>query len=501
MAGVEIGTLRLRGPPYEATRAAFRIEDGLRTELADSQRLVLIRRMRPGRRAVSGRPEERSGAIRLAYEAATRDGRHGRDAGDGASVNCVWFESPAEARRLLLAELLAGRRPGGWFWRLAVPEWQGRELDAWLVEIVERLLGSGDERESLALILFALEHSGIDVVLRAVHAAAPAFHSSPLAPIRWTRGEEPVREERGLPDRADCTAESLEAAAELRALLPGAIRDRIETLARRLGPGGRPVLRLLERLLLQASPSLALAPEQLRKLASAWSELLAAPAAAAPPAPGSAGPSPQRPSHVAEAGPAPPSNFAPAPDAPADERRVRPSTPPIAEPPRLVADPRPTGNSPLISPDRNVSEAAGLWLAVPSLIRLGFREWLCERPPMLRQDAGRTLLRTLARHYRVPAEDPALAAFEALEEIGETPDWARCWRSGLDGWLRRRTRVPLHRLVWKRGEVALAEDALTIRFPLDAADIRLRRRALDVDPGWVDWLGLCVRYRYVGKGR
>ncbi len=500
MAGVEIGTLRLRGAPHLATRAAFRIEDGLRTELSDSRRLVLIRRMRPGRSAVSSRPEERSGAIRLAYEASTRDARHGRDAGNGSALNCVWFESPAEARRMLLAELLAGRRPGGWFWRLAVPEWRGRGLEAWLAEIVERVLGSGNEQESLTLILVALEHSNIDAVMRAVQAGIPASLPSPCSPSRSVR-ETPVREERGLSNTAERAAAAIEAAAELRALLPAAMRDRIEGLARRLGAGQGPVLRLLERLLLLVSPSLALAPEQLRKLASAWSELLTLPATAPPPPLGSEKASPSEPPRTAEARTAPSSSPIAERDPSSDETPVRPPAARNAEAPEPFADPGPSAEAFPVSPGKSRSDAAGLWLAIPSLIRLGFREWLCERPLLLRQDAGRTLLRSLARHYRVPAEDPALAAFEALDEIGETPDWARCWRSGLDGWLRRRACVPLHRLVWKRGEVSLADDVLTVRFPLDSADIRLRRRALDVDPGWVDWLGLSVRYRYVEKGR
>jgi len=38
-------------------------------------------------------------------------------------------------------------------------------------------------------------------------------------------------------------------------------------------------------------------------------------------------------------------------------------------------------------------------------------------------------------------------------------------------------------------------------FPPAAADIRLRRHALDVDPGWTDWLGLAVRYLYAERER
>lgn len=498
MAGVEIGTLRLRGPPHLATRAAFRIEDGLRTELSDTERLVLIRRMRPQRRAVSGRPEERSGAIRLAYEAATRDARHGRDAGDGAFLNCVWFESPAEARRLLLAELLAGRRPSGWFWRLAVPEWRGRGLEDWLVEIVARALGGGDDREPLALVLLTLEHADIDVIVRAVQAGSSLSPpSTALRPVRLRPGA-------GKAERTPGGTESLEAlrasAAELRARLPAPLCDRIEALARRLGPAERPVLRLLERLLLKASPSLALAPEQVHVLARTWSERLAAPAQApAPPGRRSAPPAAPAPSD--EAATCSPHRPAIAPDDPCREPTTPGPMPRSAEPPPRVAETAPGAEVPVSSINGLVSDSAGLWLAVPSLIRLGFREWLGERPHLLRQDAGRTLLRTIARHHRVPDDDPALAAFEALDEVGGTPDWASGWRKGLDGWLRRRVRIPLHRLVGRRGEVTVGEDSLTVHFPLEAADIRLRRRALDVDPGWVDWLGLSVRYRYGGKGR
>lgn len=498
MAGIEIGTLRLRGPPHLATRAAFRIEDGLRTELADSQRLVLIRRMRAERHAASGRAEERSGAIRLAYSAATRDARHGRDAGDGAFLNCVWFESAAEARRLLLAELLAGRRPSGWFWKLAVPEWRGRGLEAWLVDIVARALGGGQETDSLALILFVLEQQAVELVVRAVRTAVLTSRAPTSAPIRPASAGPARAEEERVRDGAERPAGLHEAVAELRARLPALLCDRVETLAQRLEPAGPAADRLLERMLLQASPSLALAPDQLRELAWAWSELLRIPAMsqvtsgrstaspAAPPLSARTGDSSSPPpGNVSDR--RPPGDWAAAP------------TSVFAEPPEGAPKPARSVDALFVSPSGLSSDAAGLWLAVPSLIRLGFREWLAERPTLLRRDAGRTLLRAIARHHRVADDDPALAAFETPGSLGELPDWARLWRKGLDGWLRRRTRIPLHRLIWRRGDMVLGDGALTLRFPLEAADLRLRRRALDVDPGWVDWLGLSVRYRYEGK--
>ena len=139
-----------------------------------------------------------------------------------------------------------------------------------------------------------------------------------------------------------------------------------------------------------------------------------------------------------------------------------------------------------------------LWLVIPSLIRMGFREWLAERPDLLCDDPGRTLLRLIARHHRVGADDPAFLPL-AAEEEKEPPEWALLWRFGLDRWLRRNARVPLHGLVWRRGWLRLDEDRLSVRFPPAEADLRLRRRALDVDPGWTDWLGLVVRYAFAER--
>ena len=70
------------------------------------------------------------------------------------------------------------------------------------------------------------------------------------------------------------------------------------------------------------------------------------------------------------------------------------------------------------------------------------------------------------------------------------------WRAGLDRWLRRRVRLRLSELARRRGWLHLTDDTLLVRFPLEAADLRLRRLALDADPGWVPWLGLAVRYHY-----
>ena len=64
------------------------------------------------------------------------------------------------------------------------------------------------------------------------------------------------------------------------------------------------------------------------------------------------------------------------------------------------------------------------------------------------------------------------------------------------GFVQVRHYVRLSELARRRGWLHLTDDTLLVRFPLEAADLRLRRLALDADPGWVPWLGLAVRYHY-----
>lgn len=155
-----------------------------------------------------------------------------------------------------------------------------------------------------------------------------------------------------------------------------------------------------------------------------------------------------------------------------------------------------------MSGERCRSRHAGLWLVVPSLIRLGVREWLTARPELLAHHPGAVLLHAIARHHRVPPDDPALLGLEPPGEAEPIPAWAAAWRHGLDRWLRRTSRRRLHDLLQRPGELEWGERKLDIRFPAEAADLALRRRALDCDPGWTDWLGLSIRYHFGGvEGR
>jgi hypothetical protein len=492
--------LRLRGPPEHAARAAFYIEDACRTELRDGERLVLIRRLALGAGAAAADQPGRAACLRRAFEQATRDSRHG-GSDSAAAANCVWFASRAEARLLFLRELLAGRRPGGWYWALAVPEWRGRTLAQWLGLVLAEALAGTSGDDPAALVRLAVEAGAADLVVEALAqgAAAASPVTAPPATAPTATAPPAVLPVDRLPSRAAIAAPVARSVTiahhklmlvRLRAGLPPAIAAAIETVCRRMGSGSRAASLLLERLLVKASPSLALSPVLLGELTRAYADFLAGR--------DSGGEAPARvesvpPFRPALLSPVPTGRTAAAQTEPAVAAEVPRSAPAAgrpgeAVPPSAQAEAQPPGVASVTAAEAR-SPAAGLWLVLPALVRMG----------LLAGDPGRNLLWAIAAHHRVAPDDPALAPLEPGEPWTDPPLWARLWRTGLDRWLRRRARISLASLVWKPGWLWTIDDRLMVRFPLSAIDLRLRRRALDVDPGWTDWIGLSVRYAFADR--
>jgi hypothetical protein len=117
----------------------------------------------------------------------------------------------------------------------------------------------------------------------------------------------------------------------------------------------------------------------------------------------------------------------------------------------------------------------------------------------------------------VGADDPAVLAFAGLRPDDEPPSLA--WRAPTDA---ERARVAAHTQRWiavtaarldpdrredpaavvarvarRRGRVLAERGWIDIEMPLDTVDIDVRRAGLDIDPGWLPWLGTVVRFRYV----
>ena len=54
-------------------------------------------------------------------------------------------------------------------------------------------------------------------------------------------------------------------------------------------------------------------------------------------------------------------------------------------------------------------------------------------------------------------------------------------------------------LVRRPGRLDVSPTEIVVSFDLAQLDIRLRRVALDVDPGWVPWLGRIVKFVYIPR--
>lgn len=118
----------------------------------------------------------------------------------------------------------------------------------------------------------------------------------------------------------------------------------------------------------------------------------------------------------------------------------------------------------------------------------------------------------------VPAapDDPAVLAFAGLLPADEPP--SRAWRpadqSELDrvaGHARRwlavtaqrlwhdgtATAETVERLLHRRGTIVAERGWIDVEMPISEVDIDIRRAGLDIDPGWIGWLGSVVKFRYV----
>jgi hypothetical protein len=201
------------------------------------------------------------------------------------------------------------------------------------------------------------------------------------------------------------------------------------------------------------------------------------------------------------------------------------------------------------------TEAGGLFFLVAAMQRLGMAEVLRRHPDLLEADLpGRVLLR-VAERTRVPADDPVMRCLEASRDAGETgaryafqaPElWSRAvarsgegrvrhdahrtleldasgrllmalapaddadaggaadlerivdaWVTALRRWCRRYARVGLWTLVRRPARMAFTRTHVDVKLALRGADVRVRAAGLDVDPGWVPWLGRVIAFQYV----
>lgn len=137
------------------------------------------------------------------------------------------------------------------------------------------------------------------------------------------------------------------------------------------------------------------------------------------------------------------------------------------------------------------SDWAGLALLLPVLLReQGFA---AEASAPL----WRGLLLEAHRRHRLDAAASAWIAALPVPDIPADPAAVAAWWRRARLAVLRDARLPLRRVLRRRGELWFAPHRLDIVFPLQAADVRLRRAGFDLDPGYLPWLDSVVRFHYL----
>lgn len=174
------------------------------------------------------------------------------------------------------------------------------------------------------------------------------------------------------------------------------------------------------------------------------------------------------------------------------------------------------------------TSAGGLFFLLHVLWRLGIAALLDRYPALTEADfAGHILLR-LADKAGAPEHDPIRMCLPPPDVQWSPPNellrdtefmracvpvgflrlaasitgsdaLLRVWVLAARRWCWRIGHLTLTETVCRPGRVWLTRTDLDVTFPLALADIRIRRIGLDIDPGWVPWMGLLgkvVRFHY-----
>ncbi|MDC0747851.1 hypothetical protein [Polyangium mundeleinium] len=148
----------------------------------------------------------------------------------------------------------------------------------------------------------------------------------------------------------------------------------------------------------------------------------------------------------------------------------------------------------------------GLFFLIPVLEQIGISARLEADPRLFDVGLAARFFASVARRFGAPAEDAALLALggDRVDASFEDPalgeEVERLVRELLleaRRYFRRNLRLGLRDVVCRPGRIGSTRTHIDVVFDLEAADIRVRRAGLDLDPGWVPWLGRVVRYHYL----
>jgi hypothetical protein len=93
--------------------------------------------------------------------------------------------------------------------------------------------------------------------------------------------------------------------------------------------------------------------------------------------------------------------------------------------------------------------------------------------------------------------EPGAARVEPLGRESDFTTLREAWVTAVERWLGRYTELDSTALVARAARVVVTSTHVDLFFTHRDADVRIRRPALDLDPGWVHWLGRVIAFHYV----
>jgi hypothetical protein len=474
--------LHLRADSESAVRRMLPcLEDAFRTAtLPDTAaRLIFVRRLLLGRLPRGASAQSLSLAIESRFSGGDWRPVHAAAAG-AAGAPAVWFRDPLEAHEVAALRTTAGQPIDAWFWPLAIPALAGSSSLADRLRTIAFSLASLEEAPAaLPAWTTALVRTGhVDQFLRALQPGdgtallrAAGIAVPPATANRSIHRRRSSRRHRAAPNGLETN--DVRPAPVWRE----ARDDRHDFIAHMLA--GCASSYVLARQQPTISPS---------EPATGDVGLLNRPESAPASNVSLDRRAPKR--RAFASGRYPPEQHS------EPHRGFHGTHQDFAEPSRSTIDPIEAARLPRPFIDAAPTAAGGLLFLAPVLERLRFPEWCADRQRQLtRPDplAGQ-IFHVLLSRLRVAEDDPAWM-------VASPPDGAsrmipEIWLTGCRRLLRRRVRIGLASLVLRPARLTFTTTHVDVFFTLNAADVRVRRAGLDLDPGWVPWLRRVVSFHY-----
>lgn len=547
--------LRLRARTQAAVQHLLpRIEDAFRcASLPDrGARLIVLRRLPLGRVSEHATSQALARALEDRFASLYEHMQHATHAG-AEYADAVWFRDALDAHTLAARRVVARQPLTEWYWPLAIPILkQAGTANVRLRALAFSLAAHDEAPSALPAWIAALDAAGHGSRLR--DALRPGDDSALSRTARVDLGELIARRY-----RSDQTVDRRVAATDMRhaaTTLPDAADHRLSR--RSATDPHRPAIEDPQ----QFAPATAIGTAPAFGTAPASAVSLVPPAAvtAGPSVPDGA--RTEEPPGSDTAGIRTNATTSPARDTTSDrhvppDRSRRDATPArhvqrhagvphlprsagVPHPPNCAGEPDDTTRTNIHSATADscvaiASAAGGLLFLVPVLARLGFAQWWTNAAPAAHTTARECvgqLFHTLLARLAIAEDDPAwqlacgsdasmraaqhaqliedIRAHEARTlatsrhnrrpppQLGNAA-LSSAWLQACRRYARLRAHIGLATLVRRPARIALTPTHADVWFELNRVDLRIRRAGLDIDPGWVPWLGRVVTFHYEAR--